>query len=65
MKDEYTKAEVVQLLMNTYNNIMKEIDPSKHYKIEGEYVVCYRKTWIGMNTELSRNSFDYVIREAS
>jgi len=64
MEKEFSKLEVVQMLVNNNNKIMKLID-SKIFVIEGEEVVCYRKRIVFPNQELSRHSFDYTISEVS
>jgi len=64
MKESYTKLEVVQMLVNNNNKVFKLLDDNKKFIIEGEEVVCYRIRSILPNSEISRYSFDYCIREA-
>ena len=60
----YTQKEVVQLLVNNNNYIMKLLGESKYFVIEKEEVVTYRRTLFLKDRELSRYSFDYIIKEA-
>lgn len=62
----YTKLEVVQMLVFNMNTIMEMID-NKEFKIDykTEEVYCERVRMFLPNSELSRHSFDYIIREAN
>ena len=60
MKTIYTSREVIQLLVDNNNKIMKMID-NKYFKIEGNNIVTYRKRLILPDREISRYTFDEVI----
>lgn len=62
----YSKKEVVKMLVNNMNNVMKMIDTSKYYIIDfdTERVFCIKKHFIKKDSILSTYSFDYTIREA-
>lgn len=63
-KETFSKQEVVKLLVNNNNALMKIIDSSKEFVIVGDNVICNRIGFFGGRTELSRYSFDYIIIEA-
>ena len=60
MPDIFTKREVVELLVQNNNAVMKMLGDNKLFVIEGDEVLCYRNRILGKK-ELSRYSFDYVI----
>jgi len=66
MKDTFTKCEVVEMLVATYNRFLKEIgDYDKYFVIEGDMVICKRKRMFGMAPKiLNEYTFDSVIQEA-
>lgn len=63
---EYTKLELITILVKQMNIVMALIDTSKYYAIEGTEVVCYRREalfGIVPKSELSRQSFTMLIYE--
>ena len=63
VKDNYTKKEVIKMLVSENNTYMRAIGDNKEFVIEGEEVVCYRVRRFFPNSELSRESFDFCILE--
>lgn len=66
MKDTFTKREVVEMLVKTYNRFLKEIgDHDKYFVIEGDLIFCKRKRMFGMSHKiLNQYTFDDAIQEA-
>ncbi len=61
----YTENEVITMLTNNMNSVMKLID-NKYYTADYQQrtVFCYRKNIIFKDELLSEYTFDYIIREA-
>ena len=62
-QETYTQREVVELLVQNNNEVMKMLGENKTFVIEGNEVVCYRIGYFFPKKELSRNSFNYVINQ--